>query len=165
VRLRKENQNEKGFGVWIEGAYKGKNLCATCAYAERNRGHKTRPFANSREVYNSSLMDQTLEEKESARKELPVSASNASSTEGLSRVAKTSAPGGLETLETRLKTTIERLYPALNGTQRNVAAANLLRYCEIALAVTDKQSREPEDLTGSQPIPTIKERSSVHLKE
>jgi len=80
-------------------------------------------------------------------------------------VAKTSAPGGLETLETRLKTTIERLYPALNGTQRNVAAANLLRYCEIALAVTDKQSREPEDLTGSQPIPTIKERSSVHLKE
>ncbi len=59
---------------------------------------------------------------------------------------------------------ISRLYPDLSEVERAAAEANLVRYCEIALAVAEEELRYGATLTSTESVPTMKERSNVHLK-
>ncbi len=59
---------------------------------------------------------------------------------------------------------LDKLYPRLNDKERHLAEANLIRYCEIALAVAESSKRPKCRLTHSQALSTIKERSNNHLK-
>jgi len=63
------------------------------------------------------------------------------------------------------KAALQKLYPSLSEGKLETAFANLLRYSEIALAIGAKRSGKSKHLTGSDPIPTMKERSNVSLKE
>ena len=58
----------------------------------------------------------------------------------------------------------ERLYPTLSAAERSLAAENLIRYFEIAIAIAEERVSSAPGLTPSDPIPTMKERSKRNLK-
>ena len=81
------------------------------------------------------------------------------------RTASSSSPF-LEAAKARaeLRDSVDRLYPALNQSERCLAEANLLRYFEIALVVVEQHEAASSRLTPSDPILTMRERSKGNFK-
>jgi hypothetical protein len=127
---------------------------------------ETAPFRNARKVYNSSPMDRPSRDQHLLTGQPPTSDANRNHCPTDAR-EESNVQLSSESVcsDSQLQATIGRLYPQLTKAERRTASVNLLRYCEIVLVVTAKQCRESTHLTHPQPVPTMKERSNVHLKE
>jgi hypothetical protein len=113
-------------------------------------------------------MDRSLEDNKSPVNERREDAADVSPLEKRAStrpVANVEVLSGSESSEARLRALVEKLYPALDLTDRKTAVANLRRYCEVALAVVANQNKESKNLTGPKTVHTMEERSNVHLKE
>jgi hypothetical protein len=137
-----------------------------CVRVRPKMVHKTAPFQNARKVYNSSPMDRPSQGRDLLTGQPAPSDANIKHRPMDAR-EESNLKASPESMcsDLQLHATIGRLYPQLTKAERRTAAANLLRYSEIALIVAAKQCRGSTHLTHPEPVPTMKERSNVHLKE
>jgi hypothetical protein len=63
----------------------------------------------------------------------------------------------------KLNSILAKRYPKLTEKERAAMETDLLRYFEVAFDIVS--GPDAASLTLSKPLPTIKERSNVHLKK
>jgi len=125
--------------------------------------HEAAPFQNAPKIYNSFPMDRASQDPHLP----PMNGTDINrypENDDTSEKENVVVPRNSEHSDAQPEA-IGQLYPQLTEKERKAAAANLLRYCEVALIVAAKQSRDSSHLTGPKPVPTMKERSNVYLRE